>query len=343
MIHLENITKKFISKDKEVVAVDDVSLHIPTGCIYGIIGYSGAGKSTLVRCINLLERPDSGEVWIEKENITTLNAKELRKKREKIGMIFQHFNLYPSRNVYENVAFPLRYRGHTSEEIYKRVLYLLEMVGIRDKEKAYPSELSGGQKQRVAIARALANDPTILLCDEATSALDPQTTGTILSLLKKLNVELGITIVIITHEMKVVKEICDFVAVMEKGKVMDHGPILEIFTNSTQEQTLEFIETTTNLDKVKELINSHEIDITEDQQILKLDFKGSSTKEAIIAKLSSEYDIQASIIYANIEVIQQEIMGSMVVILSGERQNEARQFLIDSNIKITPIEREEIV
>ena len=230
MIELKHIVKEFNDSGRDVHAVNDVSLTIDDGDIFGIIGFSGAGKSTLVRCINLLGRPTSGEVIIDGGDITALSQKELREARKKIGMIFQHFNLMPSRTVAGNVAFPLKNSGLSKQEIKAKVKKLLDMVEIGDKEDAYPSQLSGGQKQRVAIARALANDPKILLCDEATSALDPQTTHSILELLKRLNKELGITIVVITHEMDVVKTICNKVAVMEHGRVVETGDILKVFT-----------------------------------------------------------------------------------------------------------------
>ena len=206
MIRLENVSKTFTDSNKEVHAVNNVSLTINDGDIFGIIGFSGAGKSTLVRCINLLEKPTVGKVFVDDAEITALSGKELRKARKKIGMIFQHFNLMPSRTIFGNVAYPLRGSGLSKEEIKEKVHHLLELVGISEKENAFPSQLSGGQKQRVAIARALANDPNILLCDEATSALDPQTTKSILNLLQQLNQTLGITVVVITHEMAVVKE-----------------------------------------------------------------------------------------------------------------------------------------
>lgn len=223
LIQLDHIVKTFDTGADKVHAVSDVTLHIKSGEIFGIIGFSGAGKSTLVRCINLLERPTSGTVTVDGKVLTDLPAKELREARKKIGMIFQHFNLMRSRTVGENVAYPLKGSGLTKQQIKAKVRELLELVDISEKENAYPSQLSGGQKQRVAIARALANDPKVLLCDEATSALDPQTTGAILQLLKHLNEKLGITIVIITHEMAVVKEICDRVAVMEHGNVVEEA------------------------------------------------------------------------------------------------------------------------
>ena len=231
MIRLENVSKTFTDSNKEVHAVNNVSLTINDGDIFGIIGFSGAGKSTLVRCINLLEKPTEGKVFVDDAEITALSGKELRKARKKIGMIFQHFNLMPSRTIFGNVAYPLRGSGLSKEEIKEKVHHLLELVGISEKENAFPSQLSGGQKQRVAIARALANDPGILLCDEATSALDPQTTKSILKLLQQLNQTLGITVVVITHEMAVVKEICNRVAVMDHGDVVEEGEVFHVFAS----------------------------------------------------------------------------------------------------------------
>lgn len=250
MIELSHISKEFVSGKRTVHAVQDVSLTIDKGEIFGMIGFSGAGKSTLVRCINLLERPTSGKVIVDGQDMLSLSAKELRQTRKKIGMIFQHFNLMPSRTVAGNVAYPLRGSGLSKQQIEEKVQRLLDLVGIGDKAEAYPKQLSGGQKQRVAIARALANDPNVLLCDEATSALDPQTTKAILQLLKHLNETLGITVVIITHEMAVVKEICHRVAVMEHGKVVESGEVFNIFANPREDITKNFIHTTSNLRKI---------------------------------------------------------------------------------------------
>lgn len=249
MIRLENVSKTFTDSNKEVHAVNNVSLTINDGDIFGIIGFSGAGKSTLVRCINLLEKPTEGKVFVDDAEITALSGKELRKARKKIGMIFQHFNLMPSRTIFGNVAYPLRGSGLSKEEIREKVHHLLELVGISEKENAFPSQLSGGQKQRVAIARALANDPNILLCDEATSALDPQTTKSILKLLQQLNQTLGITVVVITHEMAVVKEICNRVAVMDHGDVVEEGEVFHVFASPKEPLTRSFIKTTSNLQK----------------------------------------------------------------------------------------------
>lgn len=254
MIRLENVSKTFTDSNKEVHAVNNVSLTINDGDIFGIIGFSGAGKSTLVRCINLLEKPTEGKVFVDDAEITALSGKELRKARKKIGMIFQHFNLMPSRTIFGNVAYPLRGSGLSKEEIKEKVHHLLELVGISEKENAFPSQLSGGQKQRVAIARALANDPNILLCDEATSALDPQTTKSILKLLQQLNQTLGITVVVITHEMAVVKEICNRVAVMDHGDVVEEGEVFHVFASPKEPLTRSFIKTTSNLQKIEELI-----------------------------------------------------------------------------------------
>ena len=227
MITLEHVSKTFTTKSGYVHAVKDVSLQINEGEIYGIIGFSGAGKSTLVRCINLLERPQEGKVIVDGKDLLSLDSAQLRSTRKKIGMIFQHFNLMRLRTVAQNVAFPLKKSGLSKEEIHRKVQELLALVDLSEKANVYPSQLSGGQKQRVAIARALANDPKVLLCDEATSALDPQTTHSILKLIKDINQKLHLTVVLITHEMGVVKEICDRVAVMEDGRIVEEGSIVD--------------------------------------------------------------------------------------------------------------------
>lgn len=237
MIRLEHITKTFQTKETNLHAVNDVSLTIDQGNIFGIIGFSGAGKSTLVRCINLLEVPSKGKVWIRNTNLLELSEEELRKERQKMGMIFQHFNLLAQRTVLDNVTFPLEIMGKKKVQAREKARELLKLVGLEDKESSYPAQLSGGQKQRVAIARALATDPDILLCDEATSALDPITTSNILSLLKEINEKLGLTIVIITHQMEVVKQICHKVAIMEEGKVVEEGLVSQVFTTPKSEVT----------------------------------------------------------------------------------------------------------
>ena len=242
MIELNDVSKVFSEGKSSFAAVSDVTLSIREGEVFGIVGYSGAGKSTLVRCINLLERPTSGSVTVDGQDLTKLRGRALSEARRKIGMIFQQFNLFSTRTVFDNVAYPIRYSGLSKAELKKRVESLLDFVELGDKRNAYPSQLSGGQKQRVAIARALACDPKVLLCDEATSALDPQTTKSILRLLKRLNRETGITIVMITHQMQVVKEICDRVAVMEKGRVVETGDVLDVFTHPQAPITRSFVD-----------------------------------------------------------------------------------------------------
>ncbi len=341
MIELIDVSKTFSSDSGKVDAVKNVSLKIEKSEIFGVIGYSGAGKSTLVRCINLLERPTQGKVVIDNVDLVQLNERSLRKHRQKIGMIFQQFNLLASRTVFENVAFPLRYKGIDKNEINKKATSLLNLVGIADKAKSYPSQLSGGQKQRVAIARALANDPGILLCDEATSALDPQTTQSILRLLKDLNKKLGITIVIITHEMSVIKEVCNRVAVMENGRVVELNDVVSIFSNPQAQITKDFINTTSNLTRIDDLIKEHSsiVKLENGQKLCRLDFYGSNTKEPIISYISRTYNVNASIIFGNIEVISETVLGSLIVILSGSEddQESVVRHLKDINIKVEVI------
>ena len=231
IIEVRNLTKTFDEKKSNIHALSDIDLSVEEGEIFGVIGLSGAGKSTLVRCMNLLEKPTCGEVWVDGKNLITLSNKELRFMRREIGMIFQHFNLLMQRNVLDNVCFPMEIAGVKRREAREKAMKYLEIVGLREKANAYPVQLSGGQKQRVAIARTLASNPRIILCDEATSALDPQTTGTILGLLKQINKEYGITIVVITHEMRVVEEICDRVAVLDRGSLAEIGRVEEVFRN----------------------------------------------------------------------------------------------------------------
>lgn len=342
MIYLKHICKTFIDDNKkEVHAVNDVTLTINDGDIFGIIGFSGAGKSTLVRCINLLERPTSGTVEVDGKDLTKLSDRELRESRKKIGMIFQHFNLFPSRTIFGNVAFPLQGSGLSKEEIKVKVRKLLDLVGISEKENAYPSQLSGGQKQRVAIARALANDPDILLCDEATSALDPQTTKSILDLLKNLNKELGITIVVITHEMAVVKEICNRVAVMEKGKVVEEGDVFSIFANPKQKLTQNFIKTTSNLRKIEDLVNedSPVVKLKPGELIVRLSYIEKNISEPLISSMTEKYGVILNIIFANIEIIQDAPIGGTVVIMSGEPDSieAALDYLRDKNVGVEVI------
>ena len=341
MIELTHISKNFASGGRTVHAVQDVSLSIGKGEIFGIIGFSGAGKSTLVRCINLLERPTSGSVTVDGKEMTALSARELRQARKKIGMIFQHFNLMPSRTVFGNVAYPLRGSGLSGEQIADKVHRLLELVGIGDKAEAYPKQLSGGQKQRVAIARALANDPDVLLCDEATSALDPQTTKAILRLLKDLNEKLGITVVIITHEMAVVKEICDRVTVMEHGRVVEQGEVFNVFADPRQEITRSFIHTTSNLRKIEELIeeDSPVVQLKPGELIVRLSYIQRNVSEPLISTVSRKFDITLNIIFSDIAIVQNAPIGGTVAIISGEREQitQAIAYLIEKNVGVEVI------
>ena len=321
--------------------MDDVSLTIQDGDIFGIIGFSGAGKSTLVRCINLLERPTSGSVEVDGQELTRMSAKELRQARKKIGMIFQHFNLMPSRTIFGNVAYPLRGSGLSKEEIREKVHSLLELVGIADKENAYPSQLSGGQKQRVAIARALANDPKILLCDEATSALDPQTTKAILSLLHHLNQTLGITIVVITHEMAVVKEICNRVAVMDHGKVVEEGTVFSVFATPKEPITRDFIKTTSNLQKIEELItdDSPVVELKPGERIVRLSYVERNPSEPLISLITQKFGITLNIIFADVEIVQNAPIGGTVAIFSGDsgQIDAALTYLKEKNVGVEVI------
>ena len=341
MIRFEHVSKEFSDKGKLFRAVDDVSLEIGKGEIFGIIGFSGAGKSTLVRCINLLERPTYGKVFIGGEEITELTKKELREKRKKIGMIFQQFNLFASRNVYDNVAFPLKGSGLGREEKRAKVEKLLKLVELEDKAAAYPSQLSGGQKQRVAIARALASNPEILLSDEATSALDPKTTKSILDLLKKLNKELGITIVVITHEMQVIKDICDKVAVMKEGRVVETGEVFDIFANPKEQITKEFVEHTSNLSRIYKLIDddSNIVKLSRGEAVLRFRYLERNTSEALVSQLSRKYNLDINIIFGSIELIGNNPIGGLVSIVRGTEENieAAMKYLENKNVGVEVI------
>ncbi|WP_300911193.1 methionine ABC transporter ATP-binding protein [Faecalibaculum rodentium] len=322
MIRLEHVTKTFQSRDGDVHAVKDVSLDIAEGQIFGIIGFSGAGKSTLVRCMNLLERPEEGKVIFDGKNLLDLDAAGLRHARQKMSMIFQHFNLMRSRTVYENIALPLRMEKRPKEEIDKKVMELLDLIDLVERRDSYPSQLSGGQKQRVAIARALATDPKVLLCDEATSALDPQTTQSILHLIRRINRERNITVVVITHEMLVVKEICDRVAVMEAGRVVETNDLVPIFINPIEEITRNFINTTNESAKIQELLDTgHPLTrLAENQQLVRLTYTPENAAEPIISRLAEKLGVESSIIFGNIEVIRDEPIGTIVTKMTGSDQ-----------------------
>jgi D-methionine transport system ATP-binding protein len=337
MIVLENLTKTYQGKKTSVGALNKVSLRIDKGDIFGIIGYSGAGKSTLIRCINLLEKPDSGKVIIKGIELTALTPRELRKQREKIGMIFQHFNLMNRRNVFDNVAYPLKGKGLSKKEIETKVLNLLELVGIKDKVGSYPAQLSGGQKQRVAIARSLANDPEVLLCDEATSALDPQTTRSILGLLKDINEKLNLTIVIITHQMEVVKDICNKVAIMENGIVVEEGSIFEVFSGPRTNIAKEFVAHTMGYENIESVLDQGLLKDTSKYELTaKISFVGQTASQAFISKVSIDYGVYANILFGSIENLQGVPFGNLIVGLTGNKLKiqEAIGFLEHNNIKV---------
>ncbi|MBU3177738.1 methionine ABC transporter ATP-binding protein [Clostridium estertheticum] len=337
MIWLKGIRKVYVNDQGTVEALKKIDLHVEKGKIYGIIGYSGAGKSTLIRCINLLEKPTSGKVIVNNRDLTKLSKKDLRDSRKKIGMIFQHFNLMGSRNVFQNVSYPLKGNKYSKEERKQKVLSLLELVGLSDKILAYPSQLSGGQKQRVAIARALANDPQVLLCDEATSAIDPQTTSSILKLLKEINEKLNLTIVIITHQMEVVKEICQEVAIMEDGLIIERGDIIDIFTNPKTKITKDFISTVFHYDKIYDFIQDEEF--TDGETIAKISFVGSKTSQSFISILSRKFKIDASILFGNIEIIQHVPIGNLIVKFTGTSDgiSGSIKYLEQNNINVEVI------
>ncbi|HEI1216280.1 TPA: methionine ABC transporter ATP-binding protein [Staphylococcus aureus] len=311
MIELKEVVKEYRTKNKEVLAVDHVNLSIQAGSIYGVIGFSGAGKSTLIRMFNHLEAPTSGEVIIDGDHIGQLSKNGLRAKRQKVSMIFQHFNLLWSRTVLKNIMFPLEIAGVPRRRAKQKALELVELVGLKGREKAYPSELSGGQKQRVGIARALANDPTVLLCDEATSALDPQTTDEILDLLLKIREQQNLTIVLITHEMHVIRRICDEVAVMESGKVIEHGPVTQVFENPQHTVTKRFVKEDLNDDFETSLTELEPLE--KDAYIVRLVFAGSTTTESIVSSLSTAYDIKINILEANIKNTKNGTVGFLVL------------------------------
>ena len=325
IIKLDQIDVTFHQKKRTITAVKDVTIHIKEGDIYGIVGYSGAGKSTLVRVINLLQKPSAGKITIDDDVIfdgeVTLTAEQLRRKRQDIGMIFQHFNLMSQKTAEENVAFALKHSGLSKEEKKAKVAKLLDLVGLADRAENYPSQLSGGQKQRVAIARALANDPKILISDESTSALDPKTTKQILALLQDLNQKLGLTVVLITHEMQIVKDIANRVAVMQDGHLIEEGSVLEIFSDPKQPLTQDFISTATGIDEAMVKIEKQEIvqHLSENSLLVQLKYAGASTDEPLLNELYKHYQVTANILYGNIEILDGTPVGELVVVLSGEK------------------------
>ncbi|GKW47417.1 methionine ABC transporter ATP-binding protein [Planococcus sp. NCCP-2050] len=328
MIELKKLSKVFDTGKGTLTAVDHVDLSIGAGEIFGIIGYSGAGKSTLIRLLNGLEKPSDGSVVINGQNITAIKGNDLRKARQKVSMIFQHFNLLWSRTVKENIEFPLEIAGVPKSKRDARVLELVELVGLKGRENAYPSQLSGGQKQRVGIARALANEPEVLLCDEATSALDPQTTDSILELLVDINKRLGLTIVLITHEMHVIRKICHRVAVMEGGRVVELGDVLYVFQSPKEEITKRFVAQVTDTEDSQETIkNLRKLYPT--GELVKLVFVGDQTEQPILTQLIRKYPVDVNIVQGNIAHTQRGAYGTLILQMKGSAQeiSEALTYL----------------
>lgn len=333
MIEIQNLTKIYKTKHGTVTGVDNVSLSVQNGEIYGIVGYSGAGKSSLLRCINLLERPTSGRIKVDGTDLTLLKGEKLRLARLKIGMIFQHFHLISQKTVFENIAFSLKAADYPKHKMKKRVEELLETVGLSDKRDVYPAQLSGGQKQRVGIARALANNPTVLLCDEATSALDPTTTKSILNLLKKINRELNITIVLITHEMDVVKEICHRMAIMQDGKVIEEGAVYDLFASPKADLTKEFIESVVSFDVPESILQ------TCAGPIIKVTFKGKVAGEGVISDMLQEFNVKGNFLHGSIDYIQEMPLGIFIMELNGEQEevNKALHYIEDRAAQVEVI------
>ncbi|MFT8393416.1 MAG: methionine ABC transporter ATP-binding protein [Liquorilactobacillus ghanensis] len=346
IIKLDNISVTFEQKKKKIKAVQDITLHVNQGDIYGVVGYSGAGKSTLVRVINLLQLPSagrvevSGDVLYEKsaQSQQIVSTKKLREKRRKIGMIFQHFNLLNEQTVIRNVAFALKHSGLKEKEIEAKAQRLLDLVGLGSRKNAYPTQLSGGQQQRVAIARALANDPEILISDEGTSALDPKNTAQILDLLKDLNEKFGLTVVLITHEMDAVKRIANKVAVMDNGRIIEQGDLLQIFTNAKKQLTREFI----GGGSAKAIATLRDFQLAKlksDERMVQLTYIGNSVSEPLLVKLYRDFDVEANIIYSNIEVLRGTPVGTLFVIIKGTPagQQQAIDYLKAQKVIITQI------
>jgi D-methionine transport system ATP-binding protein len=321
MIRLQNLQKEYIVNNRSVPALRQIDLTIEKGEIFGVIGHSGAGKSTLIRCINLLETPTQGSVIIDGVDLTKLSKKELQEARRHIGMIFQHFNLLSSATIFENVAFPLRLVKKDKKEIDRKVTELLELVGLSEHRDKYPAQLSGGQKQRVGIARALANDPKVLLCDEATSALDPMTTQSILKLLLDINKKLGLTIVLITHEMQVIRDICDRVAVIDGGYIVEEGPVAQVFLNPQQKITKEFVEQVRDFELPSELLASYEaMDAAEraKHRVVQVSYLGDSTFQPLMFEVLQSQGLAFNILHGTISRMKDTPYGRLVIELQGD-------------------------
>lgn len=336
MIQLQSISKCYQDGHHSFEALRNINLCINKNEIFGIIGLSGAGKSTLLRCINLLERPNIGKVLINDVDLLTLSSEKLREMRRNIGMIFQHFNLLSSKTVYQNIAFPLEIAGVNKTDIQQHVIKMAQLTGLETKLEHYPAQLSGGQKQRVAIARALVSGSKILLCDEATSSLDPETTQSILELLKKVRDELGVTIILITHEMHVIKSICDRIALIEQGEIIEQGETSEVFANPQTETAKRFVYSTLHLDLPKHIQQTIKQEITaKSATVLRLWFLKESAQDAMIAHLVKRFYVDVNILQASLEYIHEHLMGIMVIKLEahGEKLEQCIHYLTSQNIK----------
>ncbi|EPC04603.1 methionine ABC transporter ATP-binding protein [Litchfieldella anticariensis FP35 = DSM 16096] len=337
MIRLTNVSKTYGSGSGAVNALKNIDLHVPQGSIHGVIGLSGAGKSTLIRCVNLLERPTTGSVVVDGQELTALSAAQLNQARHQIGMIFQHFNLLSSRTVFANIALPLELMGMDKSEIRHRVIPLLELTGLEDKADKYPAELSGGQKQRVAIARALASRPKVLLCDEATSALDPQTTGSILELLQDINRKLGLTILLITHEMEVVKTICHRVGLISAGELVEEADVGDFFTAPRTRLGREFLNDFLELEPPKALVERlEEMPGEHTHPVVRLAFTGDAVSTPLVSRLARECGVDVSILQAKVESIQDRTLGLMIAELIGasDKTREALSYLENHDLHV---------
>ncbi|MGJ9384080.1 methionine ABC transporter ATP-binding protein [Salipaludibacillus sp. CF4.18] len=341
MITLSKLAKTFNTRDGKVTAVDQIDLTIEKGEIFGVIGYSGAGKSTLIRMLNMLEVPTTGEVSVAGKNMNTLSQRKLREARQEIGMIFQHFNLLWSRTVAENISFPLEIKGVPSTERKTRVEELIKLVGLDGRGASYPSQLSGGQKQRVGIARALANNPQVLLCDEATSALDPKTTDSILELLIDINKKLNLTIVLITHEMHVIRKICHRVAVMENGRIVEQGPVLDVFRRPKEHMTKEFVKQVTEPEETEEALKHL---FTEEGigHVLQLTFVGGDAKRALITDLIRKFEVTINILQGKLSQTQDGSYGSLFINVTGDEHHikEAIDYIRKQEVEVEVIHGE---
>ncbi|MGO1060681.1 methionine ABC transporter ATP-binding protein [Planococcus sp. FY231025] len=338
MIQFEEVTKTYQSGKQSIHALNGIDLTVETGEIYGVIGFSGAGKSSLIRTVNLLERPSSGRVLIDGKDISTLSAKDIRQTRKDIGMIFQHFNLLNSKTVFHNVAMPLILAKTPKNKIKEQVKDLLDFVGLGDQAEKYPDQLSGGQKQRIGIARALATNPSVLLCDEATSALDPQTTQSILELLRRINREYNITILLITHEMGVIREICDKVAVLEAGKVIERGTVFEVFTNPQHTTTQRFVRSVMN-DELPESLLKQIQDPDRKHTIYRIQFTGASVGQPLMSRISRDFNLDLNVLFGNITELQGEPYGNLIVEFTGPAAEiqQALTSIRSSNVKVEEV------